>query len=123
MRIAALIARILLGLVFLVFGLNGFLQFMKAPPLPGVAGQFMGAMFASHYVYLISGVQAIGGILLLVNKFVPLALVLLAAELANILVFHLTMLPAGIAIAIVCCLFWLIVANQHKAALNPLFRP
>src|SRR5260370_8385150 len=89
MKIAALIARILVGLVFTVFGLNGFLGFIPAPPLPpGPAGQFLGALFASHYVYLVSGVQLVSGVLLLVNRYVPLAIVLLRPLLLNIPSYH-----------------------------------
>jgi putative oxidoreductase len=120
MKIVALVARILLGLIFFIFGLNGFLHFIPAGVPPGLAGQFMTAMFASHYSDLVFGVQLIGGILLLVNRFVPLALVLLAAEIANILVFHLTMLPAGFAPAIVATILWLIVAYDVRTAFRPL---
>jgi uncharacterized membrane protein YphA (DoxX/SURF4 family) len=121
MKIAALVARILLGLMFSVFGLNGFLHFLKAPPPPGLAGQFVEAMVTSNFAYLVFGVQLIAGVLLLVNRFVPFALVLLAAELANILAFHLAMLPAGIAPGLVAIVLWLLVASQHKAALLGLF--
>lgn len=121
MKIVALVARLLLGLIFLVFGLNGFLHFIPGPMPSGLAGQFMGAVFASHYAYLIFGIQVIGGALLLVNRFVPLALVLLGAELANIAAYHITMAPAGFAPAILAAVLWLIVASQERAALQPLF--
>jgi len=93
MKIAALISRILLGLLFTVFGLNGFLHFipMKAPT--GLAGQYMGALFVSHYLVVVFLVQLIGGVLLLVNRFVPLALLLLGPVLVNILLFHTFMAP------------------------------
>jgi len=69
MKIAALIARLLLGLVFTVFGLNGFIGFFPTPPLPpGPAGQFLGALFVSHYVYVVAAVQVAAGVLLLVNR-------------------------------------------------------
>jgi len=85
MKIAALIARLLLGLIFVVFGLNGFLNFLSMGPMPtGVAGQFIGALFQSHYLHAVAAVQVVGGLLLLVNRFVPLALVLLGAVIANI---------------------------------------
>ena len=77
MKIAALISRLLLGLIFLVFGLNGFLNFIPMPPPTGVAGQFFGAIFASRYWVVIFGIQILGGLLLLINRFVPLALTLL----------------------------------------------
>jgi putative oxidoreductase len=120
MKIVVLIARILLGLIFFVFGLNGFLHFIPSAMPPGAAGQFMGAMFASHYSHLVFAVQLIAGMLLLVNRFVPLAVVLLGAELANILTFHITMLPEGAASAVVATILWLIVAYDVREAFKPL---
>ena len=75
MKIAVLIARFLLGLLFAVFGLNGFLHFIPMPPPAGLAGQYMGALFLSHYLVVVFLLQLIGGLLLLANRFVPLALV------------------------------------------------
>lgn len=121
MKIVVLIARILLGLIFFVFGLNGFLNFIPATLPPGMAGQFFVALVASHYSYLVFAVQLIAGVLLLVNRFVPLAVVLLGAELANILAFHITMLPEGAASAVVATILWLIVAYDVRGALRPLF--
>jgi len=78
MKIAALNARILLGLVFLVFSLNGFLHFIPMKGLPsGLAGQFLTALIQSHYVYFVSALQLIGGALLLINRYVPFGLTLL----------------------------------------------
>ena len=79
MKIASLIARLLLGLIFLVFGLNGFLHFIPMPPPTGAAGQFFAALIATPYWMVIFAVQVIGGVLLLVNRFVPLALVVLGS--------------------------------------------
>jgi putative oxidoreductase len=120
MKIVALIARILLGLIFFVFGLNGFLHFIPSPTRPGAAGQFIGAMAASHYSHLVFAVQLIAGALLLVNRFVPLAVVLLGAVLANILTFHITMAPDGAASAVVATILWLIVAYDVREAFKPL---
>lgn len=120
MKIVALIARILLGLIFFVFGLNGFLHFIPATLPSGTAGQFLVALKASHYAYLVFAVQLIAGVLLLVNRFVPLAVVLLGAELANILAFHITMLPETAAPAVVATILWLIVAYDVRGALRPL---
>ena len=98
MKIVILIARLLLGLVFVVFGLNGFLNFLSMGPMPtGLAGQFIGALFQSHYLWVVAGLQVVGGLLLLVNRFVPLALVLLGPVIVNILLYHLFLNPAGIA--------------------------
>ena len=85
MKIAALIARLLLGLVFLVFGLNGFLHFMTGPLPSGPAGQFLSALVQSHYDLVVSAVQIAGGTLLLANRYVPLGLVLLGPVIVNFL--------------------------------------
>src|SRR5260370_41502492 len=79
MKIVTLIARLLLGLIFVVFGLNGFLNFLSMGPMPtGLAGQFVGALGLSHYFWVVAVLQIAGGLLLLANGFVPLVLVLLA---------------------------------------------
>jgi putative oxidoreductase len=121
MKIASLIARVLLGLIFLVFGLNGFLHFIPMPPPTGVAGQFFGSIFASHYWVVIFGVQTIGGLLLLSNRFVPLALVILGPVLVNIFFFHALMAPAGLPLAIVVVVLWAIVATRNKKYLAGIF--
>jgi putative oxidoreductase len=121
MKIAALIARILLGLIFVFFGLNGFLQFLTGPLPPGLAGQFIGALMQSHYVLFVSAVQVISGVLLLVNRYVPLALVLSAAEIANILAFHIFMAPSQIFMALLVAILWVIVFVQQRKYLACLF--
>lgn len=110
MKIAALIARIIMGLIFVIFGLNGFLNFIKGPLPPGLAGQFVGAFIQSHYVWLVAGTQVIGGVLMLAGRYVPLGLTLLAAVIVNIDVFHITMLPqlGASAMAIVVTICWII---------------
>src|ERR1700750_502818 len=89
MRIASIIARYLAGLIFLVMGLNGFLHFIPFPPPTGVAGQFMGALYVSHYLWVIFAFQVVAAVLLLANRYVPLAVAVLAPVIVNILVFHL----------------------------------
>jgi putative oxidoreductase len=122
MKIAALISRILVGLVFTFFGLNGFLNFLPQPPLPlGPAGQFILALFASHYLYLIAGVQVISGVLLLVNRYVPLAIVLLGPMLVNILAYHLLMNPMGLSVAAVVALLWVFLAYYYRQHLTCIF--
>jgi putative oxidoreductase len=121
MKTASLIARLLLGVIFLVFGLNGFLQFIHMPPPTGVAAQFFGAIFASHYYIVIFAVQVLGGFLLLVNRFVPLALVILGPVIVNIFFFHTLMAPAGVPLAIVVVILWAIVAVRNKQHLAGLF--
>jgi putative oxidoreductase len=88
MKYAFVIAQVLLGLVFTVFGLNAFLHFFPNPPVLGLAGQFMGALLGSHYYVIAFGTELIGGALLLSNRYVPLALTLLGPVIVNILSFH-----------------------------------
>jgi putative oxidoreductase len=121
MKIAALIARLLLGLTFVVFGLNGFLHFIPMPPPTGVAAQFFGAIFASRYWVVIFGLQIVGGLLLLLNRFVPLALVLLAPVIVNIFFFHALMATAGLPLAIVVVILWTILALRNKQHLSGIF--
>src|ERR1700747_1787684 len=109
MKIASVIARFLLGLIFLVFGLNGFVHFLSMPAPTGVAGQFMGALFVSHVLIVIFVIQLIGAVLLLLNRYVPLALTLLAPVIVNIVLFHLFMAPNGIPLAIIVTVLWVLV--------------
>jgi putative oxidoreductase len=121
MKIASTIARYLLGLMFTVFGLNGFLNFIhQPPPANPLAIQFFVAISASHFAAFFFAVQLIGGLLLLSGFFVPLALTMLAAELYNILAFHLTLAP-GIAPALVACVLWVLVFLQYRESLSGLF--
>jgi putative oxidoreductase len=121
MKIASTIARYLLGLMFTVFGLNGFLNFIhQPPPANPLAIQFFVAISASHFAAFFFAVQLVGGLLLLSGFFVPLALTLLAAELFNILAFHLTLAP-GIAPALVACVLWVLVFLEYRESLNGLF--
>lgn len=115
-------ARILLGLMFVVFGLNGFLAFIPFPPsIPQSAGTFFGVMVQSHFSYFVFGAQFIGGALLLVNRFVPLAVVILAAVIANVLAFHITMWPATLApMPLVATLLWFAVAWSVRDRFTPL---
>lgn len=122
MKIVALISRILLGAIFLVFGLNGFFHFIPAPPIPGLAGEFTHALFASGYVYLVSAVQTIAGFLLLINQFVPLALVLLGPVIVNIIAFHLAMQPAGLPPGLFVTVLWLILAYRCRELFLPFLR-
>jgi putative oxidoreductase len=113
MKVAVLIARILLGLVFVFFGLNAFFNFLHAPMPPGLAGQFTGALFASHFYVVPFGFQILGGLLMLAGRYVSLGLVILAPILVNILTFHLTMAP-GILPGLVCTLLWFVVFAAHR---------
>jgi uncharacterized membrane protein YphA (DoxX/SURF4 family) len=115
MKTVSVIARYLLGLIFVVFGLNGFLNFIhQPPPANPLALQFFVAISASHFAAFFFAVQLIGGLLLLSGFYVPLALTLLAAELYNILAFHLTLAPASIPPALVASVLWVLVFLQYS---------
>lgn len=123
MKIVSLIARYLLGLGFLIFGLNGFLHFIpQPPPPPGAAGQFMGALFVSHYLVPIFLVQLIGGILLLAGRYVPLALTILGPVIVNILLFHALMAPSGIVPGLVVTVLWILTFLSVRSAFAGIFQ-
>lgn len=122
MRIVILIARILLGLIFVVFGLNGFLNFLDMGPMPtGLAGQFMGALFLSHYYWVVASLQVLGGALLLINRFVPLALVLLGPVIVNIICYHVFLNHSGAAPAAVVTVLWFVVFYGNRQAFSGIF--
>jgi hypothetical protein len=118
-KIAALIARILLGLIFFVFGLDGFLNFIPTGTLPsGLAGQFLTGLIQSHDVLFVSAFQVAGRALLFVNRYVPLALTLLGPVIANIFLFHLLLDHPGLVVAIVVVILWGIVAFRQRQRLT-----
>ena len=122
MKNVALIARLLLGIIFVVFGLNGFFNFISLGPLPsGLAGQFVGALAQSHYFWVVAGLQVLGGALLLVNRLVPLGLVFLGPIIVNILLYHLFLNLSGIGLAIVVTILWLIVFYAHRQFFSGIF--
>lgn len=123
MKIFVVTARLLLGLLFTVFGLNGFLQFIPMPPPQGVAGQFMGALFVSHYLIAIFALQTVAGLLLLANRFVPLALAILAPIVVNIVLFHATMDPKGLGLAFVTAALWVVLFFHQRTAFAGIFAP
>lgn len=124
MKIVSVIARYLLGLMFTIFGLNGFLNFIhQPPPANPLAIQFFVAVTTSHFAAFFFGVQLFGGLLLLSGYFVPLALTLLAAELYNILAFHLSLAPESIGPALLTTVLWVLVFLQYKASFKALFTP
>jgi putative oxidoreductase len=122
MKITTHISRFLLGLIFLVFGLNGFLHFIPMPPPSGVAGQFLGAIFISKYLLVVSGLQVISGALLLINRYLPLALTILGPIIVNILLFHGLMNPAGIGLAVFVTIFWGVVFVSVRSAFAGIFQ-
>ena len=122
MKTISAIARYLAGAIFLVFGLNGFLHFIPLPPPTGVAGQFMGALFVSHYLTLIFGLQVIAAALLLANRYVPLALAVLAPVIVNILCFHALMAPSGLPLALFVAILWALIFVDVRSAFAGLFQ-
>ena len=116
-RLAPSASRILLGLVFFVFGLNGFLQFLPQPPAPARAMAFMGALAATGYMFpLIKSIEVIGGALLLSNRFVPLALAIVAPNVVNILMFHTFLAPGGLPVALFVLALELFTAWSYRNA-------
>jgi len=116
MKYAFVIARVLLGLVFTVFGLNAFLHFFPSPSVPGLAGQFMGALLGSKYYVIAFGTELIGGTLLLSNRYVPLALTLLGPVIVNILSFHISLDSENMAPAMVVTVLWFVVFSQVRSS-------
>lgn len=122
MKIVFLVSRILLGLIFTVFGLNGFLHFIPmGPPPSGLAGQYLTAMSQSHYIDVIFGFQLVCGILLLINQFVPLAITILAGVVTNILLLHITMAPAGLPLALFTFILWILVFTSVRSHFAGIF--
>jgi len=124
MKILTIIARVLLGLIFVFFGSNGLLHFLPMPPLPqGVTGEYLHAFFASGYVYVISGFQVAGGLLLLIGRFVPLGLTILAAIIVNIWAFHLLMAPEGLPPAVVVTILELFLVWSYRDRFAGILHP
>ena len=123
MRSAATVARYLPGLIFVAFGLNGFLNFIPQPPPPSpLVGQFMTVMFVSHYLVPVFALQLAAGLILLSGRFTALALALLAPILVNILIYHITMDPASIAPGLIATVLWAILFARHRAAFSAIFQ-
>lgn len=124
MRIVVIVSRILLGLIFVFFGLNGFFQFLHPSPkdMPtGLALQFVTALMQSHYVLVVSGTQVVGGTLLLANRYVPLGLALLGPVIVNILCFHIFLSPQGIALALIVTVLWFVLFLRYRQYFSSLF--
>jgi putative oxidoreductase len=116
------VARTLLGLVFLVFGLNHFLGFLPQPPVPEAALPFLGGLGSAGYVFpLIKALEIAAGIALLSNRFVPLALTVLAPIIVNIVGFHVVLAPSyPLPLAILGLELYL--AWSYRAAFAPMLR-
>ena len=116
-----MVARYLLGLILLVFGLNKFINFMPAPELPPDATTFFGALMNSGYLmYVVGLVEVVVGLLLVVNKYVPLALILYAPITLNIILFHLFLAPAAILFGVIVLILHVFLFYAYRAKYLPL---
>jgi hypothetical protein len=116
-------ARLLLGAIFFVFGLNGFLHFLTMPAPTGSAAVFMAGMGATGYFFpLLKGTEVITGLLLLGNRFVPLALTVLAPIVLNIVAFHAFLAPSGMVLPLVIVALGVYLAYTERAVFAPLLR-
>jgi putative oxidoreductase len=125
MKYAIIIARLLLGLMFAVFGSNAFLHFFSTPPLPqGDAGAFISALINSGYIYVIGGLQFVGGLCLLIGpRFVPLGLTLLGPVIVNIMLYHIFLDHIANPIAIVASILALFLLWIYRARFPAIFQP
>ncbi|MEO8429294.1 MAG: DoxX family membrane protein [Verrucomicrobiota bacterium] len=124
MKIAIIVARILLGLMFVVFGSNIFFHFIPMPPQqPSLATDFSKALMESHYVFVVGFLQVAGGLLLLIGRYVPLGLTLLGPVIVNILLFHIFLEPSGLALAIVVAVLALFLLWRYRANFAGLVKP
>jgi len=121
-KIVSTIARYLLGVIFLTFGLNGFLHFIPMPPPTGIAGQFLGAIFVSRLYVVLFLLQIVPALLLLANQYVPLALTILGAIVFNILCIHIFMAPAGLPLALLVTILWFLTAWRVRSSFAPILQ-
>jgi hypothetical protein len=121
MKIAIIIVRVLMGLMFLVFGLNGFLTFMPAPKdMPADLMTVLESLTKAGYMTVVSGTQLLVGVLLLINRFVPLALALLAPIIVGIITYHIALAPSTIGPGIVVLVMELFLAWAYRKAFRPM---
>ena len=124
MKVATIIVRVLLGLMFVVFGLNIFLHFIPMPttPPPPLAAGFINALGQTHYIHVVGALQVIGGALLLLGRYVPLGLTLLGPVIVNIMLFHLFLEPSGLPMAAVVSVLALFLLWSYRAAFAGLLK-
>src|SRR5438552_18449317 len=123
MKYAIIIARVLLGLVFAVFGSNAFLHFIPMPPMQGQAGEFIGALVSSGYIYVIALLQVVGGLLLLIGaRFVPLGLTLLGPVIVNIMLYHIFLDQSGLAMACIISILALFLLWVYRYKFPAIFQ-
>ena len=124
MKVATIIARVLLGLMFVVFGSNIFFHFIPMPPQkPSLATDFSKALMESNYMYVVGFLQVAGGLLILIGRYVPLGLTLLGPVIVNILLFHIFLEPTGLPIAIVVAVLALFLLWRNRTNFAGLVKP
>lgn len=124
MKYVIIIVRILLGLMFAVFGSNAFLHFIPMPPMEGDAGAFMGALVRSGYIYPIAALQVVGGLLLLIGgRLVPLGLTLLGPIIVNIVLYHIFLDRTGLAIAGIVSILAVFLLWAYREKFPAIFDP
>jgi uncharacterized membrane protein YphA (DoxX/SURF4 family) len=123
MKITIVVARILLGFIFVFFGLNMFLHFLPMPPMEGASAAFMGAMATTGYLKVVAGLQVVGGTLLLVGRYIPFGLTLLGPVIVNIMLFHIFMAPSGLPLACVVSALALFLLWTHRTSFLGLLQP
>ncbi len=120
MRIVSIVARIVLGILFAFAGITGFLG--SPPPQPGIAGVVNNALFSSHWIWFIAFVQLLIGLSFLTNRFVPVALIMLAAFLYNSFAYHLITSPMLLPFWFFATVLWLIIALPYRGLFAPIFK-
>jgi putative oxidoreductase len=123
MKIAVVIARVLLGLIFVVFGLNIYFNFIPSPPMSGDVGTLMGLMFKHGWFTFYGLLYLVGGLLLLIGRFVPIGLVLLGPIIVNVLLFHLTFNPSGIGPGLLVTVLEIFLIYAYREHFKSLFTP
>ena len=124
MKVATIIVRVLLGLMFVIFGSNIFLHFIPMPEQkPSLATDFTKALMQSHYIYVVGLLQVIGGLLLLIGRYVPLGLTLLGRVIVNILLFHIFLDPSGLPMAIIVAVLALLLVWRYRTNFAGLVKP
>jgi putative oxidoreductase len=123
LKIASLIARILLGALFVFAGSNHLFNFMGKQPLPpGPAGELVGGMLQTGYLTFIGVMEVLGGLLMIVNQFVPLGLTILGPLVVNILVINALIAPKALPVAVIMVFFWILGAWPFRSVFFPILR-
>jgi putative oxidoreductase len=124
MKVVTIIARTLLGIIFLFSGLNGFIHFGHAVTFKTeIARQFMTVMSATPYGHFLFGLQIVCGVLLLLGLFVPAAVTVLAGYFFNIYMFHIFFDPSRASVTVIATIFWIVTFIGYRSAFRPLLQP